>query len=391
MNKDKQTPDTNTVEGLTEAVKQWSTDRGIYDPVNGGTMVSQFMKLLEEFGETVSAIKKNKTSEIADGIGDQKVCLINTKELSEFDLVKRIGVLSLKDKITLQQVIILGNMAQKMLNISTDPYFDMSDDFAKFDELLHNAAEINGLEFKNCLDAAYNDIKDRKGQMIGRVFVKESDLPTEVKENVDMWVGDKGIELIEEVVTYTDETEIDQTDYENKLIVGLANIPENGTVKGFYDLTTVEHLSAFELNHNLALLGFDMAEINPSFYEWCEEFPDSEINVGWLSNPDLGTDDEMGIYIYGDDISGYTGVYNYNHINLSDAESIYAITLYHNLLASNVYRDVFLKDKFFMEWLKDNPTNVLGVEWELDPKEIVINKYGEQGPKGAIFTKVTNK
>lgn len=33
-----------------------------------------------------------------------------------------------------------------------------------------------GIEFNDCVDMAYNEIKDRKGKLINGVFVKESDL-----------------------------------------------------------------------------------------------------------------------------------------------------------------------------------------------------------------------
>jgi len=36
-------------------------------------------------------------------------------------------------------------------------------------------AEQSGLTVNACLEHAYNDIKDRKGQMIDGIFVKESD------------------------------------------------------------------------------------------------------------------------------------------------------------------------------------------------------------------------
>ena len=37
-------------------------------------------------------------------------------------------------------------------------------------------AEQLGLKFNDCLDYAYNEIKDRKGKLINRTFVKESEL-----------------------------------------------------------------------------------------------------------------------------------------------------------------------------------------------------------------------
>lgn len=38
-----------------------------------------------------------------------------------------------------------------------------------------------GLDFYECMEYAYNEIKDRKGKMINGVFVKEADLPVEAK------------------------------------------------------------------------------------------------------------------------------------------------------------------------------------------------------------------
>ena len=39
--------------------------------------------------------------------------------------------------------------------------------------VLINIAERNGFSLTDCLEVAYNDIKDRKGRMIDGVFVKE--------------------------------------------------------------------------------------------------------------------------------------------------------------------------------------------------------------------------
>ena len=36
-----------------------------------------------------------------------------------------------------------------------------------------NIAERNNLTIEECLEVAYNDIKDRKGKMVDGVFVKE--------------------------------------------------------------------------------------------------------------------------------------------------------------------------------------------------------------------------
>ena len=42
--------------------------------------------------------------------------------------------------------------------------------------VLINIAERNNLTIEQCLEKAWDDIKDRKGKMVDGVFVKEADL-----------------------------------------------------------------------------------------------------------------------------------------------------------------------------------------------------------------------
>ena len=53
---------------------------------------------------------------------------------------------------------------------------NVKDDIGDMIVVLINIAERNNLSLTQCLEEAYNDIKDRKGKMIDGVFVKESDL-----------------------------------------------------------------------------------------------------------------------------------------------------------------------------------------------------------------------
>ena len=52
---------------------------------------------------------------------------------------------------------------------------DVTDDIGDIMVVLINIAERNGLTLEQCLEHAYNDIKDRKGKMVNGVFVKEQD------------------------------------------------------------------------------------------------------------------------------------------------------------------------------------------------------------------------
>lgn len=50
---------------------------------------------------------------------------------------------------------------------------DISDDIGDMIVVLINIAERNGLSITECVEKAYDDIKDRKGKMIDGVFIKE--------------------------------------------------------------------------------------------------------------------------------------------------------------------------------------------------------------------------
>ena len=52
---------------------------------------------------------------------------------------------------------------------------DVSDDIGDMIVVLINIAERNNLSLSQCLEQAWNDIKNRKGRMVDGVFVKEAD------------------------------------------------------------------------------------------------------------------------------------------------------------------------------------------------------------------------
>jgi NTP pyrophosphatase (non-canonical NTP hydrolase) len=53
---------------------------------------------------------------------------------------------------------------------------DVADDIGDMIVVLINIAERNNLSLTDCVNHAYNDIKDRKGKMIDGIFVKEGDV-----------------------------------------------------------------------------------------------------------------------------------------------------------------------------------------------------------------------
>lgn len=119
----------------------------------------QRLKLLEEVGETVGAILKNKTDEIKDGIGDIFVVLvILSDQLSEEILFETYGVAKDNDE---DFVFLFDNI----LN-SNRLYFSLA--------YLNDICTKLNLDLTECANLAWNEIKDRKGNTINGVFIKNS-------------------------------------------------------------------------------------------------------------------------------------------------------------------------------------------------------------------------
>lgn len=104
-----------TLDELHEKTIQWGVDRKFYG--KGGTTVKdQYVKLIEECGEMA------------------------------------------------------GNIARGR---------DVKDDIGDFMVVLTAIAKLSGTNLMECWEVAYNDIKDRKGEMHEGMFIKESDLEVE--------------------------------------------------------------------------------------------------------------------------------------------------------------------------------------------------------------------
>jgi len=99
------------LDSLVDLVLGWAYARNIID---GSDYYRQYMKAQSEMGELADALLKGNKEETKDAIGDVLVCLINLSEQVDLSL-------------------------------------------------------------EECLESAYNSIKDRKGIMFNGVFVKETD------------------------------------------------------------------------------------------------------------------------------------------------------------------------------------------------------------------------
>jgi hypothetical protein len=115
---------------LVNKVKQWGVKCGITGPKGTGTLLGQLSKTQEELTETRdAAVVISSFGEYADD--DNFSLLVDSARL---DLIDGIGDTTV--------TLIL-------------------------------AAEMAGLDFQGCLQAAYDEISGRTGKMIGGQFIKD--------------------------------------------------------------------------------------------------------------------------------------------------------------------------------------------------------------------------
>lgn len=161
------------MEDLIKKIEQWAEDRNI---IKGSKPIDQAMKLFSEFGELADNVGKGR--DCRDDIGDCAVVIT---------IIMRQCGLSLhayaEDLKFISQYDIKYNVAQLGSNIaefvsdiaSNHEISDESDAFISCIEYLNVIALQIGSTINECLEVAYSDIKDRKGIMLGGIFIKESD------------------------------------------------------------------------------------------------------------------------------------------------------------------------------------------------------------------------
>lgn len=156
---------------LTEKIEQWAEDRNLHtaDPIK------QYDKLIEEFGELMKGINKQDMDVIKDSIGDMYVVMVILSKQtgnSVLSLLKDGGVDTLRPKHnTFMYVHVIASLARELNKGS----YILSEIYELKKQLARTCGEY-GISFVDCVELAYNEIKDRKGEMRDGKFVKEADL-----------------------------------------------------------------------------------------------------------------------------------------------------------------------------------------------------------------------
>lgn len=154
--------------------RRWAEERNFKE---GASHEGQQLKLVEEVGEIAAAIARNNIDGIKDGIGDAAVVL------TVLCFLRGCAIEDVLSACYPQKIDFAAALLEEAVLID-----DVSDakvllEVIRSSEVVHYTytamlclvaiAERHELNFVECLAAAWDVIKDRKGRMIGGVFVKE--------------------------------------------------------------------------------------------------------------------------------------------------------------------------------------------------------------------------
>lgn len=152
---------------LVEKITEWAHARNI---INGSLPIDQAMKLFSEFGELADNVGKG--SDCRDDIGDVFVVLTIMAKQTNNLLSLNIAEL---ENLSLKQYVIELGLALNQFSYNCDTGGTIEDDFLVIISSLSKIASLHNYTLEECVQIAYNDIKDRKGIMHNGVFIKESD------------------------------------------------------------------------------------------------------------------------------------------------------------------------------------------------------------------------
>lgn len=155
---------------LNAHIVDWAKERELDTK---GTVEAQAIKTVEELSELIKAICKDKKDDIIDSIGDVYVTLVIGNMLvrqSELDpMFAEKNVPGVRDKKSLLKV--LANPINLTLLY---PYGEATLEWILRD--LHIVCKFYDLDFVECVESAYNTIKNRHGKLIDGMYVKDEDL-----------------------------------------------------------------------------------------------------------------------------------------------------------------------------------------------------------------------
>ena len=166
-----------TIQELVPLIQEWAKERKIYEEL---TPFDELLKTHEEVGELIKACYNNDKPAIQDAIGDTMVCLINYCYFAKIDFLEVYGqikyensknlniyyALSVNDTIS----FFLRNVVDRLYRPLKATIFSVVINILRD---LQNITINEKTTLEECMNIAYNEIKNRIGKMINGKFIKD--------------------------------------------------------------------------------------------------------------------------------------------------------------------------------------------------------------------------
>jgi NTP pyrophosphatase (non-canonical NTP hydrolase) len=171
---------------LQNKIIQWADEKGLSDPasVDSELVASQYLKLLDKFGDLSNSILKDKSPK--EELGECLVSIIIlSKQLNiELDFSKLKDKFLDKKESLLYTTNLLGRLSEYIIILYSSQNFKSTLktlDYAiesfiySIIEQLYNLSQIYNLSFEDCLQLVYDRIKNIDGVIFEGAFIKSSD------------------------------------------------------------------------------------------------------------------------------------------------------------------------------------------------------------------------
>lgn len=167
---------TEKLQKLQAQVIDWAEERGIYEKSDA---YMQLLKTGEEILELLEAIHQEDKDEIKDALGNIQVCLINYCYFATIEYQK-IFEIAINEKYlgTKNSYIVNEDILHNLCELMYFTRLKGGEEYQRgfVEKLIHMIKKKAGeyeLDLVDCLESAYNVIKNRTGKMINGQFVKE--------------------------------------------------------------------------------------------------------------------------------------------------------------------------------------------------------------------------
>ena len=151
-------------------VKQWAHDKNL---IEGSDSITQYLKLVSELGELADDV--NKKQDVRDSIGDCLVVLIIIAEQQYCSHSLETPLLFNTGEEQQKEAAVMASLDIAYLGYRLCCRVNVASDIKDVLNRLNTVAVLYGVTLSECLEHAYNEIKDRRGVMLDGVFIKEDD------------------------------------------------------------------------------------------------------------------------------------------------------------------------------------------------------------------------